>query len=167
MKQGVLLGVSVAAALAGGCASYDGRGLVPGKSTAAEVEALMGKPAEKQERGGDTIAFYPRGPMGFHTYAVRIGPDGVMREIDQRLTIENVQKLAPESWTRKEVRDLLGPPFVVESLPRLKREVWEYQFIEVSMKWKLWVQFSEDGVLREVVKRQHPDQDPLTAGRGG
>ena len=38
---------AVAAAILAGCASFDGRGLEPGKSSAAEVVALMGAPAEK------------------------------------------------------------------------------------------------------------------------
>ncbi len=46
MTKAACAAVAVAALLAG-CASFDGRGLAPGKSTAAEVEALMGAPAEK------------------------------------------------------------------------------------------------------------------------
>lgn len=156
----LLTPIVLAAALAGGCASYDGRGLVPGKSTTAEVEATMGRPAEKMERAGETIWWYPRGPMGFHSYTARIGADGVLRGIEQRLTVENVGKLAPGTTTRKEVRELFGPPFVVSTLPRLMREVWEYQLVEVDFKWKLWVQFSDDGVVREVLKMRHPDMDP-------
>jgi hypothetical protein len=149
----------LAAALAG-CAGYDGRTLVPGKSTAAEVEATMGKAAEKVEVAGESLWWYPRGPMGWHSYAVRIGPDGVLRGIEQRLTVENIKKVAADTWTRKEVRELFGPPFVVSHLPRLKREVWEYQLLEVEFKWKLWVQFSDDGVVREVLQMRHPDMDP-------
>ena len=40
--------VATVALLLGGCASYDGRGLIPGRSTQAEVEALMGLPAERR-----------------------------------------------------------------------------------------------------------------------
>ena len=50
--------------------------------------------------------------------------------------------------------------FMVSTLPRLQREVWEYQLIEVDFKWKLWVQFSPDGVVREVLQMRHPDMDP-------
>src|SRR5512143_1325556 len=99
------------AALLAGCASYDGRGLVPGKSSAAEVEQLMGPPAEKTvEPDGDTVWFYPRGPMGRHTYAVRVAPDGVVRSVEQRLTVENLQKLVAGETTAKDVRALFGPP---------------------------------------------------------
>ncbi|OFZ92338.1 MAG: hypothetical protein A2Z64_08005 [Betaproteobacteria bacterium RIFCSPLOWO2_02_67_12] len=155
-----VIALACAAALAAGCASYDGRTLVPGRSTAAEVEATMGRPAEKMERAGDSIWWYPRGPLGFHSYAVYIGPDGLLRRIEQRLTLENVQRLVPGSTTRKDVRELFGPPFVVSRLPRLQREVWEYQLLDVVFRWKLWVQFSDDGVVREVLQMRHPDEDP-------
>ena len=35
-----------------------------------------------------------------------------------------------------------------------------YQLLEVDFKWKLWVQFSPDGVAREVLQMRHPDMDP-------
>lgn len=156
-----LAGVFAAAALAAGCASYDGYTLVPGKSTAAEVEQTMGTPAARLQRGSESIWYYPRGPLGFHSFAVRIGPDGVMREIDQRLTTANVQKLNAGSSTREDVRELFGPPFVVSSLTRLQREVWEYQmYDEAFIRRKLWLQYSSDGVLREVLLMRHPDEDP-------
>lgn len=165
MNAALVLAAMGALALLGGCASYDGRGLVPGRSTAAEVEATMGRPAEKLERPGETIWYYPRGPAGWHSYAVRVGPDGVMRAIEQRITVENVRRLATGTTTRQEVRELLGPPFLVSYLPRQKREVWEYQMLETGFKWKLWVQFSDDGVAREVLQIQHPDQDSPGDGR--
>ena len=160
-----LIAVLSAAALAG-CASYDGSGLIPGKSTVADIQATMGSPAERQASGPLTVWWYPRGPAGFHSYAVLVGSDGVLKSIEQRLTVQNVQKVTPNSWTKKEVRELFGPPFVVSTLPRLEREVWEYQMREVDFKWKLWVQFSPDGVVREVLQMRHPDMDPPGNGQG-
>jgi len=155
-----ILACLAVAALAAGCAWYDGRTLIPGRSTAAEVEDTMGRPAERRPSGSDSIWWYPRGPMGFHSYAVRIGADGVLLGIEQRLTVANVGKLVPGRSTREDVRELFGPPFVVSELPRLQREVWEYQLLEVDFKWKLWLQFSSDGLLREVLQMRHPDMDP-------
>jgi hypothetical protein len=155
-----LIALACAAVLAAGCASYDGRTLIPGSSSAAEVEATMGRPAERIERTGESIWWYPRGPMGFHTYAVRMGADGVLRDIEQRLTVENLKRLAVGRMTRQEVRELLGPPFLITELPLREHEVWEYQLLEYDFKWKLWVQFSRDGVLREVLQMRHPDMDP-------
>jgi len=157
--------VAGAAALLAGCASYDGRTLIPGTSNAAEVEATMGRPAEKIGRAGESIWWYPRGPMGFHTYAVRMGADGRLRSIEQRLTVENVKALVPGRSTKQDVRDLFGPPFEVSELTLLPREVWEYQLLEYDFKWKLWLQYSRDGVLREVLQMRHPDMDPAGASK--
>jgi hypothetical protein len=158
--RSIVAAAFVACAVLYGCASYDGRGLVPGKSTAAEVEAAMGRPVEKAEGADESIWWYPRGPSGWHSYAVRIGRDGVLRAIEQRLTVENVKKVQAGTWTRKEVRELFGPPFETSYLTLRKRQVWGYQLLEVDFKWNLWVQFSEDGVVREVLQMRHPDMDP-------
>jgi plastocyanin len=158
--------IAALAALLAGCASYDGSSLVPGKSTGADIQATMGAPDERQASPGETVWWYPRGPSGWHSYAVHVGSDGILKRIEQRLTVENVKKVAANTWTKKEVRELFGPPFLVSSLPRLQREVWEYQLLEVDFKWKLWVQFSPDGVVREVLQVRHPDMDPPGNGQG-
>lgn len=145
--------------LAAGCASLDGSALVPGKSTASDVQAQMGPPVEQQAAaGGGMVWWYPHALVGWYSYAVEIGPDNVVRRVEQRLTEANVEKVRPGSWTKKEVRELFGPPFFVS--PQYQREVWEYQLREGQFKWKLWVQFSPDGVAREVLKMRHPDMDP-------
>ncbi|MNC93226.1 hypothetical protein D3C83_98080 [compost metagenome] len=46
------------------------------------------------------------------------------------------------------------------------REVWEYQLLQDAFRWKLWVQFSEDGVVREVLQMRHPDEDPPGGDKG-
>jgi len=158
--------IAALAAFLAGCASYNGAGLIPGKSTTAEIQATMGAPVERYSVGSESVWWYPRGPMGFHTYAVRVGSDGVLKAIEQRLTVENVTHVVPNTWTKKEVRELFGPPFMVSTLPRLEREVWEYQMLEVDFKWKLWVQFSPDGVVREVLKMRHPHMDPPGSSSG-
>ena len=157
----------IAALFAAGCASFDGSGLVPGKSTAADVQAQMGTPVERQpSTGGGSIWWYPHAPIGWYSYAVDVGPDGVVRSVEQRLTEANVEKVRPGAWTKNEVRALFGPPFFVSWQPLQKREVWEYQLREGQFKWKLWVQFSSDAVAREVLKMRHPDMDP-PGGTGG
>ena len=151
----------LAAALLAGCAWYGGGNLVPGQSTAAEVEKTMGKPALKLlGKDGATVWYFPRSPFGWHTYAVTIGPDGIMRDIDQRLTLENVKKIVPDKTTKQEVLELLGPAKEISRLPLKPREVWEYQFLDVTFKWQLFVQFSDDGIVREVLQMRHPEEDP-------
>jgi hypothetical protein len=143
------------------CASYDGRDLIPGKSTAAEVEQLMGPPAEKiGEPSGDLVWFYPRGPMGRQTYAVRVAPDGVMRGIEQRLTVENLQKLVAGQTTAKDVRALFGPPSYVTRLERQQRDVWEYPMKnQIDFDYSLFVQYSYDGIVREALFLRDPKYD--------
>ena len=164
MKAGAVARL-VVALLAGGCASYSGSSLVPGKSTEREIEQTMGIPDLKLPgKAGETVWYFPRGPAGWHTYAVRVGPDGVLRGIEQRLTVENVNKIVTGKTTKQEVLELLGPPFDESRLPLKPLDVWHYQFLDVAYKWNLWVHFSDDGVVREVLKLPHPEQDPPWGG---
>lgn len=160
-----------AASLIAGCASYDGRGLVPGASTASQVEAVMGKPAERISKAdGGAVLYYPRNPVGRHTYAVTLGPDGVMRSIDQRLTLENVNRLVSGKTTSKEVREMFGPPdpYSVTHFPLMERDVWEYKWLDYDDKRVLWVHFSKDGILREVINTHDFGADePSGGGAGG
>jgi len=143
----------IAALLIAGCASYSGSSLVPGTSRAADVQALMGQPAEKlAAENGDTVWFYPRLAFARETYAVRFSPDGVVRGVDQRLTEQNVRKLVAGSTTMKEVRLLLGPPFRTTRFERQQRLVWDYPMnSDMRVESNLSVQFSDDGIVREVL----------------
>lgn len=147
-----------AALLAGGCATSGVNRLVPGKSTARDIEQTMGQPAQKlPAQGGATVWYYPSGPAGWDTYAVTVGPDGVVRGIDQVLTARNVRRIVPDKTTKQEVLALIGPANAVSRLPLKAREVWDYRYIDVTDKWQLWVQFSDDGVVREVLREPHPE----------
>lgn len=156
----------LAAALLSACASYSGSSLVTGKSTAAEVEALMGKPAERVDKpGGGSVLYYPRGPFGRETYAVSIGADGKVQAVEQRLTDANIARLVRGTTSAREVRELFGPPATTTHLPRLQREVWEYPMDPISMPYLLLVQFSADGIVREVFKMKDYSAEP-TSGSG-
>jgi len=147
-------------ALLAGCASYSGSSLVPGKSTRAEVEATMGRPAEVLSRpNGDTLLYYSRLPLGRETYVATVGADGVLRGIGQRLTRQNIAKVAAGA-PAKEVRELLGPPFRVVRMKRMERDVWEYPWREIEDRRILWVQFSNDGQVREVIEMHDYESDP-------
>jgi len=126
----------------------------------------MGPPAERLTLAdGDSVWFYPRNPSGLHTYAVRFSPEGVVREVDQRLTVQNVRKLAAGSTTAKEVREILGPPWRISRLERQQREVWHYRMDNgFQIEHNLFVQFSADGVVREVLLLRDPKYDQGTPG---
>jgi outer membrane protein assembly factor BamE (lipoprotein component of BamABCDE complex) len=155
--------VALVGVLLVGCAAYDGSGLTPGKSTAADVEALMGQPDEKQAAaGGSSVWFYTR-PSGGNIYAVRLGSDGIVRGVDNRLTEDNIATLEAGISRREDVRALLGPPYFVSHFERQQREVWEYKRFEIGERKVLLVQFSDDGLMREIVNAVDYDYVPASA----
>ena len=136
-----------------GCASFDGRGLAPGQAGAAELERVMGTPAEKRQVGAETWYFYSRQPYGRVNYVARVGPDGRLLGLEQRLTDAYVAKIVPNTTRAQEVRDLLGPPWTSVQYAQLDRNVWTWwmrRYGDPGVPGELVVQMSPDGVVREV-----------------
>ena len=153
---------ALAASLVAGCASFDGRGLAPGKSLEAEIVALMGTPSQKITlSNGDTALYFSRLPEGRAVYVVDVGPDGVMKSIEQRLVRANLRKIVAGGSTMKEVRDLFGPPGRVGRLERQARTWWEYKYDDYDQRRVIWVQYSDDGVVREVLDMIDSERDDL------
>ena len=160
-----ILAPMAATLLLGACASFDGRGLVPGQSRAADVEARLGAPAERLSLpNGDTALYYSRLPEGRKMYVATIAPDGSLRNLDQRLDYAYIRKIVPGQTSAKEVRELLGPPWQVTRMGLMQRDVWEYPWQNAEELRILWVQHSYDGVVREVVELRdeaaYPDSGP-------
>jgi hypothetical protein len=131
------------------CAGYDGRTLVPGQSTAAEVDKVMGPAKERRTASnGETVLWYPRLPYGRVSYAARIGKDDRLIAVEQRLTPENLALLKPGASREDDVRDLLGPPQRMDRYSRQQRSVWTYQANGIYPQLMV-VQFSDDKVVRE------------------
>lgn len=140
------------ALLLAGCASFDGGSLVPGTSREPEIVALMGTPAQRLELpNGDKALYFSRLPEGRETYVVTLGPEGAMKAIEQRLTRQNLAKLAVGVSTKKDVLALFGPPGRAGRLERTAREWWEYKYFDYSDRRIIWVQFSGDDLVREVI----------------
>ena len=151
--RNALKALLVVALWAVGCASFDGRGLVPGQSTEKDVEALMGVPAfQVKGTNGDTVLYFSRQPTGRKNYAAYIRPDGVLRGVDQLLTEQNIALIVRDVSTREQVRQIVGPPWRTSRFERMGREVWEYNMVNVT-QWDyfLYVQFSDDGIAREIM----------------
>ena len=143
-----------------GCASFNGAGLVPGKSTGAEAEKLMGAPDQSLKlANGDTALYFSRLPMGRAMYVVTVGPDGVMKSLEQRMTYATFAKVVTNTSTKKEVAELLGPPGRTGRFDRQKREWWEYRYRLMPDFRVVWVQFSDDGVVREIYDMLDPDEE--------
>jgi hypothetical protein len=149
--------------LAGGCASLNGRTLVAGASTANDVQALMGEPEQRLQRAdGDSVWYFSRLPTGRAIYAVTLGPDGVVKSIDPRLTRENIARLELNATTRDQARELFGPPYRTTRAPFKPLDVWEYPWLEITDKRILWISFSDDGVAREVIEMRDFTAEPAS-----
>ena len=143
--------------LLAGCAAFSGPSLVPGKSTAADAEARLGEPAQRLKlANGDNALYFSRLPYGRAMYVVTVGSDGVMKSIEQRMNQATFARIVPGTSTRKEVSELLGPPGKVGRLERQQRDWWEYRYANLGPRI-LFVQFSDDGVVREMV--DVPDEE--------
>jgi len=152
--------------LMAGCASFDGRNLVPGKSTRAEVEATMGRPAEVLARpNGDTRLYFSRLPMGREIYVATVGNDGVLRGIDRTLTRKNIAGIK-EGMNAADVREALGPPYRSVYMKLIDRDVWEYPWRIVEDRRILWVQFSRDAIVQEVIEMHDFESDPPSGPPG-
>ena len=148
--------------IAAGCASFDGRGLVPGKATLEEVEALMGVPAHRVALpNGDSARYFSRMPEGRAVYVVTFGPDRVMKSIEQRLIRSNLKFIVAGTSTMNDVRNLFGPPGGEGRLERQRRTWWEYKYADYDQRRVIWVQYSDDGVVREVLDSVDPERDDI------
>jgi len=150
------------------CASVDGRGLVPGQSSEGDVQAVMGKPAETQAlANGETVYWYPQLPWGHASYAARLGADGHLIAVEQRLTNENISRIVRGQSTAKEVHDVLGPAWQPQRYPNLQRDVWTYPMRLAGYGLPQWyvVQLSYDGIVRETYLFDDPQFVPQDRGR--
>ena len=94
-----------------GCTAYSGQGLKPGTDRLENVLNVMGQPEMRwQNADGSLQLAFPRGPMGFHTYMVYIGSDGMLRKIENVIDQNNFTRIQP-GMTKEEVLHILGPSF--------------------------------------------------------
>ena len=106
---------------------------------------------------GESVRYYSREPYGRQIYAARIGSDGKLVSLQQTLTDDNVARLRAGSTSDGDVRELIGPPYRVDEYPRLQRQVWTYKMYSAGMMEKdLYVQFSPDRIVREVMMIDDP-----------
>src|SRR5258706_715431 len=158
-----IVSVSLLALCLGACASYDGRGLVPGQARAGGVEAQMGRPAEKiVKAGGETVWSYPEAPAGRDTFAVRMRPDGTLIDIEQRLTRKGTARVVPGTTTAKEVREFFGSPYLIWRGPVSHRDIWDYPMMVDNMLMDFFVELSDDGMVREAYLLHDPVYDAGT-----
>jgi hypothetical protein len=124
-------------------------GIAPDRSTGAEVRAALGIPTDVRfDRNGEELWEYARGPGGYETLLVRVGPDGKVREVTQLLTEERLMSLTPGKSTKPEVRHVLGRPSDL-SYPRAG-EAWSWRHhLGGGQLGHLVVTFNPDGTVKE------------------
>ena len=119
-----------AAAVAAGCAAYDGSGLRPGASTESDMRRVMGAPAlELRDPDGSRHYYYPRGPVGHQTFVADVGRDGVLHEIRGVLSDETFNRIRP-GLTGDDVLRMIGPPREKAVFERLGQTAWDYKFVD-------------------------------------
>ena len=119
----------IATVLLGACASYSGTGLAPGEARLEQVEALMGPPVLRwQDADGSIQLAYPRGPAGFETFMVKLGPNGRLQSIANVLNERTFAGIRA-GMTKDEVLRLIGPPDYSRSAYFKARDelAWEWR----------------------------------------
>src|ERR1700682_696057 len=95
MMKRLAIALISAGLLASGCASYDGRGLVPGQATEADIVAPMEKPAEILQRSdGGKALYFSRLPLGRQMFVATTGPDGRLKAIEQVLDYQHITRIS-------------------------------------------------------------------------
>jgi hypothetical protein len=111
----------------------------------------MGAPtATRAEANGDRVWEYARGAAGFHTYMVRMGPDGKFKELTQVLTEERLARIVPGKTTLAEVRQLLGTPSFEDRYGIGLTWSWRYKKGDVHPGY-LVVTFNPDDTVRDKI----------------
>lgn len=143
----------------GGCDYVAQKELVPGVSTRADVERLMGKPRMAwEESDGRVLLEYVRAPAGHETYMVELGPDGRFVSMRNLLTEDNFARVRPE-MTRDEVRRLLGAPTEQIAFERKQEVVWSWRFMADQNRSMLFnVHFGLDGRVRSTSRSPDPER---------
>lgn len=127
-------GTIVLAALLPACAghgSHGGTGLPPGAS-AAEVLRVMGEPAlQWQDADGSHRWAYPRGPLGVHTWMLRLDADGRLQGIENVLEPRGFARIA-RGQSMDDVLRALGPPDPAGTAYFARRDelVWQWRYCD-------------------------------------
>jgi len=86
-----------------------------------------------------------------------LGPDGILKSMEQVLTPENFARVQP-GMTRAQIRRLLGRPASVQLFERQQEEVWEWkeQTPLPSSDMRFNVYFSNTGEVTRTGRHEIP-----------
>ena len=146
----LLLGLSLA-----GCDYLALQDLKPGTSTDLEVRDRFGTPAmEWHNEDGSLTWEYPRGPAGVDTYMITLGPDRILRSVEQVLTEANFARIE-KGMSQEQVRRILGRPGSINHFPLKPETVWDWRIagIPASDETHFHVNFGADGRVSGTSRR--------------
>lgn len=131
--------------------------LRPGVSTIVDIVDKLGRPTMEWQEGENKVWEYPFTPEGTRNYMLTIGPDGVLKAMEQVLTPENFAKVQP-GMTREQIRRLLGKPASVQFFDLKQEEAWEWK--EASslpgVDMRFVVHFSNSGMVTGTSRYENP-----------
>lgn len=108
------------------CDGYILAQLKPGLS-AAQVQELMGRPSmEWRHEDGSQTWEYTRQPEGMRCYMLTLSAQGVLQQVEQVITPENLARIRP-GLSQDQVRRLLGKPRSVQFFSLKQEEVWDWK----------------------------------------
>ncbi|NMG75640.1 hypothetical protein [Aromatoleum diolicum] len=109
------------------CDYFNLQELKPGVSTAMEVRERFGPPAvEWHNEDGSVTWEYSRQPQGSECYMMTIGPDNVLRAVEQVLNEKNFARIQA-GMNGDEVRRVLGAPGSRERFELSRETVWNWR----------------------------------------
>ncbi len=156
--------------LLAGCASYAGRGLIPGEARGEDVIARMGPPAmEWTNPDGSRLLAYPRGPLGVHTYMVHVGADGRLQFIENVMDPRSFARITP-GMNQEQVLRTLGPSIPAwTSYSRARDELaWGWRYCdEWNQLTRFFVLFDGQTELVRSTMTVREDQIGECGHRGG
>ncbi|MDE2441112.1 MAG: hypothetical protein KGP14_08810 [Betaproteobacteria bacterium] len=99
----------------------------PGVTTQTEVLSRMGKPGFIHwNDDGIGIWEYTRQPNGSSCYMISIGPDQVVRQVEQVLNEANYAKVRM-GMSKDDIRRRFGIPASKQTFNNLHEEIWEWR----------------------------------------
>ena len=99
---------------------------------------------------------YTRQPEGTECFMATIGPDNILKSLDNVLTPQNFARVQP-GWTRDQVRRLLGKPRSVQKFAMKREEVWDWRLPpEFSAEVFFNIHFDEAGVVTGTSRSTQP-----------
>lgn len=152
----LLIGALAVAGLAA-CDAVTMKDLKPGVSTGYEVRDKLGTPGiEWRNDDGSVTWEYTRQPEGTECFMATVGPDNILRSLENVLTPQNFARVQP-GWTKDQVRRLLGKPRSVQVFALKKEEVWDWRLPpEVSADVFFNVHFGEDSQVSRTSRSVQP-----------